>query len=126
MSRIIAQALLSLFVSLGVIVGVNSDVRGEAGMVWQEAKAAVHQGVDLVTDTAGNLTSQVTLNAGAEAKVGSDSEAFVDQTSSEAQTGVEADIHVDTSADAGSEGGFLMNFGSDTDTGFEIDLGFWK
>jgi len=128
MSKLVAQVFLSLMVSLGLVAGANPDVRGEVRQTWHEAKAIVHQTVDFAAETVSDLASQVETNAGAEASAEAETntDVYFGEDSTEAQAAVEADAQAGTALEAESEDGFLINFGSDADTGFKIDLGFWK
>lgn len=124
MSKLILQGLLSLFVSLGVIVGVNSNARSEVKQVWQEAKATVHQAVGYVADTAGDLTSRIDANVKAGAE--SNSDVSFGNMSSDAQAGIEADAQTDVAVGAGSGDGFFLDPGGDASTGFNLNFNFWK
>lgn len=124
MSKLIAQAFLSLMVSLGLVTGVNPDVRGEVKQAWQETKAIVHQTVDFATETATNLAPQVNVNVNAEAGADANTDVYFDEDSqSGTEVGTEAQADTSAEAQAESEGGFFLNFGGDASSGLNIGFG---
>ena len=92
MSKLFAQAFLSLLISLGLIAGIP-NVRKEVTHILNETKATAQQSVDAAVETASNVTSQINpklnVNASSNTTVKADSKT---------ETKVDAKTKTDNSA----------------------------
>jgi len=116
MSKLFAQVLLSLFIGVGAIVGVDPDARSEVKQILQVTKAAIHQAVDYAMDAADDLSTLA--NVGATVKFGAGAQTDVDRSQSEA----DVDSRTEASTEAESGDGFLLNLDDDANAGLDIGL----
>src|ERR1041384_8275185 len=92
MSKLFAQAFLSLLISLGLIAGIP-NVRQEVAHILNETKATAQQAVDTTVQAANDLTSQVDSKW----KVDTSSNTTV-KVASKTQTKADAKTKIDSSA----------------------------
>ena len=102
MSKLIAQVLLSLVVSLGLAVGVNPNVRGDLKNAVKDVKAFVSETTEYAFASVNELTSQADADVDA----------------------VNADIDEDIEANGSTEtGGASSSVSGGADVTIEIGLG---
>ena len=128
MYKIIFNALLTLFVSAGLVVGVNDDARGKAKQIIQETKETIRQTVELAVDSINDIASQadtdVTVEAGAEADAESGTDVYMGETSDDLQAGAELDSQTEFSGEFDNDD--ELNFGGEAGAGLNFGLYFGK
>ncbi|MEW6717231.1 MAG: hypothetical protein AB1345_07000 [Chloroflexota bacterium] len=143
MFKTIAQFILLVALSVGLVSGVSPDVRNRLAHAWDKIEAVATHVVDLATqaakDLAENAPGQTTIgasaNAGASASTETQSSGGIDLgTSLEGQTDVQAqaDINSNVNANAQTSGSTQSEtggwsfwnflFGSKADGGFNFSL----
>jgi hypothetical protein len=106
MSKLIAQAFLSLLVSLGLIVGVNPNARGELKKAVKEAKAFVAETTEHAFGTVGESTSHVAADAAVNANVDANADASLnlfEDESTDTPDNEEAEDREDVEEDGSAE-----------------------